>query len=85
MTRLSKQNTKNTFMAIVALTVFCTIIAQCSLSIQMHVCEFDPFNPDSQICGLKYTEGQANAVYGLAIFNIIMVILMSGVQLTVRV
>ena len=120
-----KASARNIVLGIAYLTLFCTIIAQCSLTIKMHQCtHIQGANPE--YCGfydkdfidlnahapgsspqtpgwdnvlnffqgiknigntddLKKNNNHVNAINGLAIFNLIMVLLLASVQVVIRV
>ena len=109
-----KVSAKNIVLLVAYLTLFCTIIAQCSLTIKMHQCTH---LKDNNFCGffdkdfldlndvndddladwlkavknvgntddLKKNNNHVNAINGLAIFNLIMVLLLVSVQVVIRV
>ena len=93
-----KASAKNIVLGIATLTLFCTIIAQCSLTIKMHQCvgsgdaescRFSgPLGPmgghmPSSLTGPELTN-HTNAINGLAIFNLIMVLLLPSVQVVLK-
>ena len=78
-----KASAKNIVLGIAYLTLFCTIIAQCSLTIKMHQC-VPVGDGTNEECRFSGTTNQANAVNGLAIFNLIMVLLLASVQVVLK-
>ena len=104
-----KASAKNIVLSVAYLTLFCTIIAQCSLTIKMHQCthiqganpqycgfydkDFIDLNATDWMTGFKNVDtdtektnnNHINAINGLAIFNLIMVLLLVSVQVVIRV
>ena len=78
-TKIRQMTLKNLVVIIASVTVFCTLIAQCSLTIQAHQCL------ETHKCIILASEAQINAIYGLAIFNLIMILLLISIQVVFRV
>ena len=81
-----KASAINIVLGVACLTLFCTIIAQCSLTIKVHQCG-GPGMPgigEVELCMLGANTNQANAINGLAIFNLIMVLLLPSVQVVLK-
>jgi len=61
-----------------AVTLFCTLIAQCSMTIKVYECVFDGG-------ALEASSDQSKTIHGLAIFNLIMILLLVSIQVVLRV